>query len=626
MQKLTSSMRLKVNRDTFVFPDPAKGVYLRNNEKSLKMDGSTIDRWLEQLLPAFDGTRTLEAVTKGLPDAFKEQAYKIAQVLYDNGFVCDTSQDLPHQLSEHILTKYASQIEYIDQVRDSGGYRFQRYRQANIAVVGSGTLLPSLIHSLLQSGQPSFSILLSESNQELQTRLDEMINLAEKSEPETNVTLLHTVSNDWQETLQPFDYILYASNDSDTNQLRSLLSFCQEKRKHFLPITIIKDLAFAGPYVSADSETCWESAFRRLHLTSNEQNNAVSKTAVALLANVAVFELFKEITGIHENQKEKPLYVLNVETLEGSWHPFLPHPLIKGSVKATSVKDPMKFLKNKTVQEKDLHALFYQITSQTNGILHLWEEADSLQLPLSQCKVQAANPRSEGPASCYPEMIGSGLTHEEARLEAGLIGLETYVAGYDFFEMPPASWGVGIGKTPTEGMCRALQNLVHKEFMKQAKNNVLTSKIENSTVHDQHSQFFLQTLSNPQLSCGREVLGFPVIWVEYNHKWYGGIGLNDVTALRRALKTAVMDAQNKGTSHSPYGVVVSSIKSEKGAQQKTPAPSFDEKSLDDTLRSAFHCLKKNQKQAYVYELHAEPFLSENSSGIYGIAFNGEVLS
>ena len=56
----------------------------------------------------------------------------------------------------------------------------------------------------------------------------------------------------------------------------------------------------------------------------------------ALLANVIVFELFKTVTGAAESELRNSLYLLDLETLEGSWHPLLPHPLAAGKVDAAA--------------------------------------------------------------------------------------------------------------------------------------------------------------------------------------------------------------------------------------------------------------------------------------------------
>lgn len=139
MTNLIPSMRLKVKRDTFFLPDPNKGVYFRNNISSFRMEGSTIVQWIEKLLPMFNGDHTLKDLTDGLPDQYRNRVFEIAEVLYQNGFVRDVSQDRPHQLSDPVIRKYASQIEFLDSLADSGAYRFQVYRQLKALVIGSGS-------------------------------------------------------------------------------------------------------------------------------------------------------------------------------------------------------------------------------------------------------------------------------------------------------------------------------------------------------------------------------------------------------------------------------------------------------------------------------------------------------
>lgn len=114
MENMTPSMRLKVKRDTFFLPEPNRGVYFRNNISSFRMEGSTIVPWIEKLLPMFNGDHTLSELTEGLPGPYRNRVFEIAEVLYKNGFVRDVSQDRPHELSEQVLKKYDSQIEFLD--------------------------------------------------------------------------------------------------------------------------------------------------------------------------------------------------------------------------------------------------------------------------------------------------------------------------------------------------------------------------------------------------------------------------------------------------------------------------------------------------------------------------------
>ncbi|MEH6993677.1 bacteriocin maturation protein, partial [Neobacillus drentensis] len=184
MTNMNPSMRLKVKRDTFFLPDPNSGVFFRNNVSSFRMEGSMIDQWVEKLIPMFNGEYTLEYLTHGLPVAYRDRVFDIAEALYRNGFVRDVSQDRPHQLKEQVLKKYKSQIEFVDNLLDSGGFRFQNYRQAKVLAVGSGPFFVSLVAALLDSGLPKFQTLITDSVQTNRQRLMELVAHARKTDPD----------------------------------------------------------------------------------------------------------------------------------------------------------------------------------------------------------------------------------------------------------------------------------------------------------------------------------------------------------------------------------------------------------------------------------------------------------
>ncbi|RZT23662.1 bacteriocin maturation protein [Fictibacillus sp. BK138] len=605
MNKVNPSMCLKVKKDLFIYPESNKGVYLRNNVTSVRMEGSTIEKWLEKLIPMLDGSLTLGEITNGLPEPYKEQVYKITDVLFENGFVRDVSQDLPHELPEHILEKFASQIEYINHLKDSGAHRFQTYRETKVAVISSGSLLYSLVHALIDSGLPAFSIFPTQKADE--NRLHKMIADVKAADQEILISIKQA-----NETLLPFECIIYGSNGDNLDQLRTTQDLCKKHGKIFLPVTIEKDAAFAGPIVSEESKACWESAYRRLH---HKKHYSPSSTAVSMLANVAVFELFKTITGVHDNNKDSLIYRLNLETLEGSWHSVIPHPHVTKSLQAVPIPDPLLHMLDANEPQKDFQSLFYQITSRETGIFHTWEEEDLLQLPLSQCKVTVADP--------HTEIVCSGLTHDEARTEAGLSGIETYVKG--LYGDPSSLLSVGAGQTAAEGMCRALQNSLHETFVK-SKEFAVLSKLDVSHMQDDRCHFLFQSLSafcpETKIYSGVKVLGFPVVLVQTNDHWYGSAGLNNKIALERALKTALIDTQNTENLFNPYGVKVDSIPFKTESQ----AFSFSDQSLHETFASALQTLEKNNIRAEFFLLQTETILNEHTADIFGVTLCEEEQS
>lgn len=651
MTSLTPSMRLKVKRDTFFFPEPNNGVYFRNNLSSFRMEGSMIDKWVEKLLPMFNGEYTLGDLTDGLPGPYRDRVYEIAEVLYRNGFVRDVSQDRPHQLSDQVLKKYASQIEFLDSFVDSGAYRFQAYRQAKVLAVGSGPFIVSLVSALIESGLPKFHVLVTDSVPTNRLRLVELVEHARKTNPEIvvkEVTLQKEGRRSWREIVQPFDSILYVSQEHDVEELRVLHTICREEKKMFLPAICLQNVGLAGPLVHPDSEGCWESAWRCLHqsaLCKDQPLHTFSSTAGAMLANVIMFELFKKVTGVTESEQKNQFFLLNLETLEGKWHSFMPHPLVTGRVAAEWVQDFDLRLEQKSSrgEPSKLFLYFSQLTSAESGIFHIWEEGDLKQLPVAQCRVQAIDPLSEGPAELLPSIVCTGLTHEEARREAGLAGIEAYVSrmiGLLVTALPPhkevegnkvepqENIGVGAGETFADGVCRGLQRYLAEELSKQQvaqKNSV--SRVQLSTVEDEHCRFYLQALTTmqgtPIIGLGEKVSGFPVVWVGTNGRWYGSVGLNITMALRKALQQALMKAQNEVDCLTMQALEVSSVPLEEKVPISLVIPTCEETTQSEILQSAMQVLKRNRKRLLVFELALEPFLKEELAGVFGVLVREE---
>ena len=251
----------------------------------------------------FNGKYTLAKLTDGLPGAYRDRVYVIAEVLFRNGFVQDVSKDRPHQLPDQVLEKYASQIEFLQNSVDSGAYRFQTYRQAKVLAIGSGPFLVSLISSLLESGLPKFHVLIAGSVPTNRLRIEELVVHAKKTDSEVEVEEISRKDeeiNSWRDIVQQFDSILYVSQESNGEKLRDLHKICREEGKLILPALCLQQVGLAGPVVHPNSEGCFESAWRSIHRSVFSQDKQVkndSATAGALLANVIVFELFKKITG-----------------------------------------------------------------------------------------------------------------------------------------------------------------------------------------------------------------------------------------------------------------------------------------------------------------------------------------
>jgi putative thiazole-containing bacteriocin maturation protein len=645
LSKLNASTRLKVNRDTFFIPDKNDSVYFRNNISSFQMEGSTIFQWIEKLIPMFNGEHSLGELTDGLPVQYRDRVYEIGEILYKNGFVRDVSKDHPHQLTESVLKNYGTQIEFLNSFGESGAYRFQMYRQANVLAIGSGAILVSLVSALLESGLAKFHLFITDIEKTNKKRINESIKNARKQDVEVEVKLIKRNRKSWEKIVESYDSIVYVTEKNQVEEIRTINKICKEEKKNFIPALCVQQIALAGPLVSPDSEGCFESAWRSIHqneLVNKDKLQPFSSVASAMLANVVVFELFKEVTKTNQSEKMNQFFLINQETLEGNWHTFLPHPFVTDGVKVEIIQDFDQRVEQSSAKSGEQSNLFLylgELTSETSGIFHIWDEGDLKQLPLAQCRIQVVNPLSEGPVSLLPSNICTALTHEEARREAALIGIEMYslqlarVLVKNKVSIPPnidkslveeqTTIGIGTGETFAECICRGLQKYLSEELSKQQINVTNPhTQLELSAIEDKQCQYYVKALNimhgKTVIALDNDIFGFPIVYVCTNDKWYRSVGLNKTLALREALQQALMESQNNEIDLPTHAISQSaSIVLEKNPQSVV-IPECDETEKTDLLKTAMKILKENNKQLITIDLKIDLFNTEELSGIYGV--------
>ncbi|PGL70659.1 putative thiazole-containing bacteriocin maturation protein [Bacillus sp. AFS055030] len=640
MSKLDPSARLKVNRDTFFVPDLNGGVYFRNNLSSFRMEGASIYQWIEKLLPMFNGEHSLEILTNGLPDQYRERVYEIGEILYNNGFARDVSKDHPHQLSKDILEKYASQIEFLNCFGDSGSYRFQTYRQSKILAIGSGSIVTSLVSALLESGLAKFHLLITNTENTDEKRIKEIVDNARRTDREVEVEFIKRKKLSLQEIVSTFDSILYVSEDDRVYELKLLNEICKREKKRFIPAISSPKICMAGPLVTPNSDVCFESAWRSVHqniLCEEETNQPLSSMTSAMLANIMVFELFKDITKSRETEKTNQVYIINQETLEGSWHSFSPHPLVDGKAKAKIVRNFAELLEQTKPIGDQSKLLTYlgQFNSQETGLFHVWDEGELNQLPLAQCRIQVVDPLTEGPVKLLTSTICTELTHEEARKEAGLTGVEMYVSQIahqlimnsesDVIEcIEPGEYiAIATGQTFSESICRALQKYLSNKLDKQTgvqKHHI--QEIKTIKIEDDCAKFYLQTINtiqeSPKIALGKEICGFPVVWIGTQKGWFRSVGLNLTMALQEALKLVLKESQNKTPLLASKAIQSSSVLVEEQQVSEMMFLEFNRTKHTQLVGSAIDSLKQNNKELVILEFMLESINVDELAGVYGV--------
>ena len=448
----------------------------------------------------------------------------------------------------------------------------------------------------------------------------------------------------WNQVVRSYDCILYVTQDGNENELRDLNNVCKEEGKIFLPAICLEQVGLSGPIIHPESDGCWESAWRRLHqsaIQSDQKPNMVSSTTGALLANVIVFEFFKKVTGIAGSTNQ--IYLLDFETLEGEWLSFIPHPLVTStSVAPRLVEDLDLRIKQEGKRNNASHELleyFSGLTSEEIGIFHSWEERNLSQLPLAQCFVQAVNPLTSGPAELLPEVICAGLTHEEAKRNAGLTGIEMYVSKWiDSFvrnqddhndpKFMEGTIGIGAGETIEEAVCRGLQAYLDEKLsnrMDDGLNGIFDVQL--GSIEDQSCKVYVDALSTlngtPTIDLKEDILGFPVISVRYNGQRITRAGLNITLALRNALQQALLNTQNHQINPMVVDHEMESAVFRENKEFKLDIPSCEDMTRLELLQSSMQVLHQNGKRLFVYDLAFESFLKQELAGVFGVQIREE---
>lgn len=498
--------------------------------------------------------------------------------------------------------------------------------------IGSGQILLSLVESWYESGSSKLTVYVTN---KAPTDMEKLTELYEHTRSIKNEITLIAAEGDedlnWRAIVRPFQFILYVSEHGELEELRSVQQACIAERKQMLPAIAIKGMGMAGPLLHPDGDGHWESAWLRLHSSVFPQKQTpevLSTAAAGVLSSLIVHEWHKAITDEPELEHRNQCFILDPLMLTGSWHSFLPHPLVSAYDAARPVKNMELNLRinHEQVSPEVWFTAFNQLTSTVTGIFHAWEEADLIQLPLAQCLVQPADPLSKEPVNLLPTIVRSGLTHVEARRESGLAGLEAYVARIIpllFAVFPPHQQegiSIGAGCDITEAVGRGVRACLTKELLKRSLSDepTVVQRIACPQIEDVRCLYYLQVLTTLEgeslIAVGEPLLGFPTVWVYSDSSWYGSVDLSFTLALRQSLQKAL--SKTERTAPSPI------LRKDHEVQNITIS-NGEPLSYSSLMLSAIETLKQCDKHLEVFELNNNSLWGKGPFVAYGVVLGEE---
>lgn len=500
-------------------------------------------------------------------------------------------------------------------------------------VVGSGPILLSLAESWYEFGLSKLTVYVTNKEPVDTRKLKGFCEHAHGRETEASLKIMAASGDEdlnWRAIVRPFQFILYVAEHGDLDELLELQNACLAERRQMLPAILIRGMVMAGPLLNYDGNGRWESAWRRIHSSvfpESRYEERLSMAAAGVLSNLLVHEWHKAVTAKNDADCRTQCFLLDPVTLTGGWHRVLSHPLVCGFEAARPVENIEIHLEDNDARgnPQEWFSALNQLTSAVTGIFHVWEEADLIQLPLAKCLVQPADLLSEEPTPLLPAIIRSGLTHEEARRESGLAGLEAYAA-----RMIPLMFSsltshqqqginIGAGDDLAEAVGRGFRACLAKELSKRTLSHEPTvQRIVCTQIKDVRCQYYLQALSiiegEPVIAAGEPLLGFPVVWVNRGSSWYGSADLSFTLALRQSLQKALENREYTS---------VSAVIWRDNESRENPVIDSDPFSYSFLTQSAVRTLKKHHKRLEVFNIPSESLWGISPFVIYGVSLGEE---
>ncbi|MGY4953013.1 group-specific protein [Streptomyces nigrescens] len=134
------------------FAPTADGAAVLGPSGTLALRGAFVHAWLEQLRPLLDGVQDVGPALDRLPAGHRAVGLRLLDTLRRQGFVREPGDELPHGLDDDELRRHAHEIAYIGHWLDSPEHRFERYRTAQVLLLGDGPLRAATEHALLSCG------------------------------------------------------------------------------------------------------------------------------------------------------------------------------------------------------------------------------------------------------------------------------------------------------------------------------------------------------------------------------------------------------------------------------------------------------------------------------------------
>lgn len=438
-------MRPRMRGDVRYVRSP-EGVYLEGLTGACTVKGAQAYEWLDRLAPHLTGDRTLGELVGQLGPDQRAMVEGLVRTLHEQGFVVDAVADVPHRLSDEERRVYAAEIEFIRYGVDSAEWRFQRLREARIALVGAGPVMSALLQAGLWSGWRAVRVLAPTGELTALRKATEQA----RRDPGQEVRLADVPL---AEVIDEVDVVLQVDGD-----LIAAGRTCAEAGAAVGQVRVDDSEAWCtpvGPWTVVDVESCWRrlAAQPRAEPATAITENWLTGPVPEIIAARVALSCFSHLTGLDtlprpQDAPSPPVLTrIDLVTLDTRQHRVVAHPGSVGVVETSPATLLDELACGAPAHGPALLDRAAEYIDPRTGLLGRLAEEELAQIPLSMCRASVSDPYRLLPdSSPAPTVLGWGDNLITARLRALLAGLATYGtlcidSGSD---RPSTVWGLDL--------------------------------------------------------------------------------------------------------------------------------------------------------------------------------------
>lgn len=353
-----ATTRPRIRRDV-LFTETPDGVLFHNSDGGFRLTAKAAYRFATLIVPHLTGEHTVEQLCRGLGDAQRAMVGELVRTLYERDFAraaAPAQAEPGTALPPDVARRFAPQIAYVDHYADAAEARFQRFRSSRVAVLGDDAVARWCAASLVRNGCAVIGVVAGLDRTALDADVAEAV--ADGAPVEIRTLAGGAEGLGWAELADYSTVVVTGGRGAPAVVLPLLRAGIPEGRT-LLPAWSYGSDAVIGPLMTHGAAGCWACAALRLGTDrggaavgtgtgTGAQGGAGAaadlwsaltlgagpgsagpvpgRPLAAMIGNLLGYEVFRATSGALPAETAGRLIVQDMESLDVTAEPLLPHP------------------------------------------------------------------------------------------------------------------------------------------------------------------------------------------------------------------------------------------------------------------------------------------------------------